>query len=125
LQVNFADAISDCLFGVWRGGFSLPREKVAVLVCFAKDGYHSLSKYQWHLNDEILMNEAHPVLYASCCGVFKCAVEVKGAGGMKDHFVEYLFTIQGKLDRKYSPVRTSVLIAREPSKYPPHSGSSA
>ena len=65
---------------------------MAVLVCFAKDGYHSISNYQWHLDDEILRNEAHPVLYASCCGIFKCAVAVTGG-----HSMEFLFTVEGKL----------------------------
>ena len=72
ITINFLDSV----FDVWTGGYCCPGEKVTVLVCIVKGGYHSISQYQWYCNQCSLSNECNPILYTTQCGIYKCQVVV-------------------------------------------------
>ena len=57
-----------------------------------KGGYHSLSHYQWYLNNTRLCDEYYPIIYANQCGVYKCEVRVKDTSTK-----EFAFTVKGEL----------------------------
>ena len=80
---------TDSIFNVWMGGYSCSNERVALLVCLVRSGYHSVSKYQWYKDSHSLVGECHPILYVVQDGMYKCQV----------YFVEdskeYTFTIKG------------------------------
>lgn len=48
-------SIGDC-FDVWKGGFSCPGDRVAVMAWVALSGYHSISTYQWYRESEVLVD---------------------------------------------------------------------
>ena len=47
---------------------------MAVLVCLAQEGNHSVSKYQWYFNDQVLDDECNPIVYITQCGLYKCQI---------------------------------------------------
>ena len=64
----------DSVFEVWTNGFAY--HNVAVLVCVAQGGFHSISKYQWYYNGSVMEEECYPVIYMSKCGKYRCEVRL-------------------------------------------------
>lgn len=56
-------------FAVWHDCYSDTR--VAVMVCVAMEGYHSLVTYQWLKEDDELSSETFPVIYTSDPGTYR------------------------------------------------------
>ena len=77
---------------MWTGGYSCPGEKVALLACVPKAGYHSICQYQWLRDDYSLDDECHPILYATQCGSYKCEVRCQDR---VPEVEEFKFSIQG------------------------------
>lgn len=69
----------DDVFDVWTGGYSCPGERVAMMACISKAGYHSVSVYQWYKDENILQHETYPVVYVQACGVYKCVEKFEDA----------------------------------------------
>lgn len=68
------------VFDVWKGGFSCPGEKVAVLVCVALAGYLSISNCQWYERSEVLAKETHPIIYVGVRGTYRCVIDTTDKG---------------------------------------------
>ena len=43
-------------------------DHVALLMCIALNGYHSLSTYLWRESGEVMVSEVYPLLYISNAG---------------------------------------------------------
>ena len=81
------------VFDVWMGGYSCAGEQVALLACLAKNGYHSITTYQWYQNNEIKEKECYPIIYAAEVGTYKCQLQ------FQDNVKEYIFDVAGMIDR--------------------------
>ena len=46
-------------------------------MCIAINGYHSVASYEWSKDGFKLLDEVHPLLYASSTGKFTCSVTIK------------------------------------------------
>ena len=57
----------------WSGGYA--RCGVACLVCFALNGYHSETTYNWYDLDSWMATNPYPLLYTSKAGKYKCVME--------------------------------------------------
>ena len=86
----FSHVPADSVLTIWTGGFCCPDEKVSLLACVVKGGYHSVSQYQWYQDEISLSDEHYPIMYASQCGVYRCDVRVQNTD-MKP----FTFTVQG------------------------------
>ena len=51
-----------------------PEDGVALLICVATRGHHSVVSYQWSKNGCDLLGEVHPLLYATTVGKYTCSV---------------------------------------------------
>ena len=61
-------------FQLWWGCYASQMDMRACLGCFAVNGYHSISEYEWlHNNNQI--SENTPLLYASSEGLYTCVVK--------------------------------------------------
>lgn len=60
-------------FEIWCGGYGSHSDARACLACFAMNGFHITSKYEWFQNDKSL-SENTPLLYTSCDGEYVCNV---------------------------------------------------
>ena len=52
--------------------------------CVALKGYHPLTTYQW-FEDDILLNNPHPLLYTGRTGKYKCLMQ----SGQKERMQEF------------------------------------
>ena len=52
---------------------------VAILVCFALNGYHQLVSYKWFHDKRELIGNGYPVLYTRKSGEYECVVNGAGA----------------------------------------------
>lgn len=53
---------------------SSQEDRVALLMCVATSGHHSIASYQWSKNGCDLVGEVHPLLYATTVGKYTCNV---------------------------------------------------
>ena len=59
---------------LWCGVDTSPEDGVALLICVATRGHHSVVSYQWSKNGCDLLGEVHPLLYATTVGKYTCSV---------------------------------------------------
>ena len=81
--------LADSQLRIWTAAEVSQDDYVALLMCVAVDGYHSLTSYQWRKDGENILNEIYPLFYATTIGSYdcfvsamsqtaKCSFEVKG-----------------------------------------------
>lgn len=68
------DAISGTQLSLWTGVKISQQDHVALLMCVALNGYHSVVSYQWSENGADMKGEVYPLLYTSSFGKFVCRV---------------------------------------------------
>lgn len=69
---------------------------VAVLVCFALNGFHPITTYKWYSDDDIVMvTNPFPVLYTEEIGNYKCIMESEKV---------HEFTAVGKSQLRHPPL---------------------
>lgn len=78
---------------IWTATEVSQEDHIALLVCVAENGYHSLATYTWQKDGEYLRNENHPLLYVNTVGKFECTVS---ASSQK---IKQLFMVQGEIRR--------------------------
>ena len=71
---------------LWTGAEASQQDYVALLMCVAMDGYHSLVSYQWSRNGADMTGEIHPLLYTAMVGKYTCKVTNKTTSKER-HFV--------------------------------------
>ena len=71
---------------LWTGAEASQQYYVALLMCVAMDGYHSLVSYQWSRNAADMTGEIHPLLYTAMVGKYTCKVTNKTTSTER-HFV--------------------------------------
>ena len=64
-------------------------DHVALLMCIALSGYHSLSTYQWRESGKVMVSEVYPLLYISNAGMFTCTVNYE------EKSIERIFEVTG------------------------------
>jgi len=75
---------------LWCGVDSSQEDHVALLMCVATSGHHSIASYQWSKKDGCdLLGEVHPLLYATKVGKYTCIVTSNNKS------VERLFEVKG------------------------------
>ena len=62
---------------------------IALLMCVALDGHHSIASYQWRRNGCDLLSEVHPLLYTCMVGKYTCCVT------SKEQSVKRYFEVKG------------------------------
>ena len=86
LNRNYAQEASrfaDDEYSCWCAG-NVNKRGVAILLCVALKGYHPLTTYQW-FEDDILLNNPHPLLYMGRTGKYKCLMQ----SGQKERMQEF------------------------------------
>ena len=66
----------------WCGDYA--KDSVAVLVCFAMNGYHSLVQYKWYHDKREMVENTYPVLCPKETGMYECILI--GTGVHKSNF---------------------------------------
>ena len=61
------------------------QDHIALLMCVALDGYHSVVSYQWIENGAEMKGEVYPLLYVSAFGRYTCRV-LNGMKTVERHF---------------------------------------
>lgn len=64
--------VSGSYLSVWTGVKVSEQDHVALLVCVALNGYHSVVSYQWSEDGVEMKGETYPLLYTSVCGKHTC-----------------------------------------------------
>ena len=59
---------------LWTGVNLSQDDHVALLMCVAVNGYHSVVSYQWSKNGAEMNGEVYPLLYISAFGRYTCRV---------------------------------------------------
>lgn len=62
---------------MWTGVKFSQQDHVALLVCVALNGYHSVVSYQWSEDGVEMKGETYPLLYTSVIGKYTCRVTSK------------------------------------------------
>ena len=62
---------------MWTGIEVSQQDYVALLMCIAVDGYHTVCSYQWCKSGYNLTDEVYPLLYATSVGEYECSVTTK------------------------------------------------
>lgn len=76
--------IVGCQLSLWTGVEVSQEDCVALLMCVAVDCHH-LVKYQWSRDGRDILNEAHPLYYATSPGKYACCVTAR-TEQMSRHF---------------------------------------
>jgi len=74
---------------LWCGVDSSQEDHVALLMCVATSGHHSIASYQWSKDGCDLLGEVHPLLYATKAGKYTCIL------ASNNKSAERLFEVKG------------------------------
>jgi len=70
---------------LWTGVDASSQDYVALLMCIAVGGYHSVASYQWSKDGLEMEEEVYPLIYTAAAGKYSCNVTTAGMS-MEHHF---------------------------------------
>ena len=74
LAIEVILLLSGSKFEIWVRGYSSQFDARACLGCFALNGFHKCTNYEWFQNEKLIASEKTPLLYTAKEGNYLCRV---------------------------------------------------